>query len=643
MVVYSKPPPASSPQHMSAVLEEGAFVRLVAAGGEEFLLPTAAVCSASAWMRRLLHDPATQPQPQQQFLEAATRTVHLREVAADVLEEVAAFAANEAVLNSRGRRTAFQFPLSPDRVLATAAAAQFLEMPELLRLAAAMLADHADCVQSWDGVPPEVVLAVCAQLSPCRLAQLQHAPSFPAGDVDLGPLWVALWERANGGGGGNDDYDDGAECPRFANSWEEDNAFEHGWKALPRQHHQQRDPDRCRQLLLESIAAERSARASIAPSEEATRAWQEVIDCCHCILRALRLTVGSVEDIHVELAKLEALRALEVNFHSLAEQSGSVEAWQELVARLARLRRLEAVKICGAKACRVPVLPRREPALLCSLSAITSLEICNCDARNDIVRELAPLLAANKLTKLSLAGNLLDRTGATELVQFIATRNRSLQLLDLSRNNISKAKWTALASHPSLSWLFLSGNPLGVTTTLRELLEAETCQLVFLGCDGCMLGTQQLAQLTAALASNTTLVSLNIARNGGSPALLTQIVSALRSNNTLTALNANMCHCLLGAPPTTLDPDDAQLLCNRLHCLELAHNNIPLDWIESLADALVSENAAGTATLQQLNLNGSPEIEGPRWAAVREKLIANGVSVLHDATLYSNRLPVVHR
>lgn len=103
-----------------------------------------------------------------------------------------------------------------------------------------------------------------------------------------------------------------------------------------------------------------------------------------------------------------------------------------------------------------------------------------------------------------------------------------------------------------------------------------------------------------------------------------------------------MLHMMMGVPPAPMDPGVAQNLCRRLQVFEVSHNNVSLEWVESLADALDAEIAAtGEVALQQLNLNGTPELEVARWPEVRERLLRRDVAVLHERTLYSNRVPRV--
>lgn len=73
--------------------------------------------------------------------------------------------------------------------------AHFLDIPVLMEIVSRMVAEHIDCVESFEGVPPDVINLILSHLSPEKLVEVEESHKIDIKDIDTSDLWFREVER----------------------------------------------------------------------------------------------------------------------------------------------------------------------------------------------------------------------------------------------------------------------------------------------------------------------------------------------------------------------------------------------------------------------------------------------------------------
>lgn len=277
----------------------------------------------------------------------------------------------------------------------------------------------------------------------------------------------------------------------------------------------------------------------------------------------------------------------------------------------------------------------------------------------------------------SAAGNVPSVSGATggSNVSPALNASNTANMVASKRNNIEAKSATqlaaALTANRSLSALSLKGNPLGkgspaafakLLETLAFLLQRNKA-LTYLDLENTSLGSKGCSALCAAAASNRSLRTLSLARNGAGPDAGKAVQSLLSENESLIALHlegnnlgrsfAAVCSALCWSAPPTFPRPAGSIDGNcSLIILDVAGNDVGDDGAEALAEALstnrtltsvnvarnnITEKGAlaiaralsGNAVLSSLNLS-SNSIKNPPVVALAECMVTNGSLISLD-------------
>ncbi|GLD96601.1 hypothetical protein PINS_up005284 [Pythium insidiosum] len=227
-------------------------------------------------------------------------------------------------------------------------------------------------------------------------------------------------------------------------------------------------------------------------------------------------------------------------------------------------------------------------ACLLELPMVTGLNVRNNRLEDRGIQAIIDVLVAKKdLYHIDLSENKVDGDAAASLAAYISSSGCALQSLRLSRADIDDGELApfakALQSNRSLQLLDLSRNLIGNTENLNVVQPSI------------VTGGEALATM---LSINSTLTSLDLSWNylrlGGA----IEIGKALAFNNGLRELNlAYNAFGNAGAQAI----GEALLSNTRLEKLNLSNNNVPAQGAQAIASALKLNDY-----ITQVNLDGNP-------------------------------------